>query len=259
MNLRSLLDFQEGYYRINREERNLAAILYHLLLFDNNLKKFLVQINSTFPIKEKETGIYFEYAFIRDLWNKIGNDNDLKRKVILDFLKPTNRTELEKLSCYDFNMYFGATRTLSVKQIASPSNWSIRHFDKYFPDKDEFLKVCRFKWCFNAKPDIVIHTSCDTAICIETKFESKEGKYPSNQIEKIIFKRRGLPLIGQLSVQKQLMEEILGVHTQYVFLVEKKPNPTTPEIWSWSEVFANLDTTHCLAFIKVWLKLPRFT
>jgi len=32
MNLRTHLNFKDGYYTINREERNLAANFYHTLL-----------------------------------------------------------------------------------------------------------------------------------------------------------------------------------------------------------------------------------
>jgi hypothetical protein len=254
MNIRQQLDYKDGYYKINREERNLAAIFYHTLLLGDNLKNFLIQIDSKFPLVDNEMGIYFEYAFIRDLWCSIKPDNGFKRKLILDMLQPINRVDLEKLSIFDFNKYFGANRTLSAEYIASPGNWSVRYFDKSILDNGEFLKVCKFKWCFNAKPDIVIHTSHTTAICIEAKFESGEGKYPSNDFEKEIFRNRGIDLVGQLSIQKKIMEEILGIQTEYIFLVQRKSMTETHKAWTWQEVFANLDTTMCPFFINEWLK-----
>lgn len=256
MNIRHELGFNEGYFKINREERNLAAIFYHTLLQGDNLRKFLDHIKCNFPIIENEVGIYFEYAFIRDLWSSIKYGNEFKRKLILDLLQPKNRSELEKLSVLDFNNFFGAKRTLSSEYIASPANWSLRYFHKNIPDKDELLKVCKFKWCFNAKPDIVIHTTHETVICIEAKFESGEGKYPSNDFEKEIFKERGIELVGQLSIQKKLMEEILGIKTDYIFLVRKKSITETHKTWTWQEIFKNLDTTSCPLFIKEWLKRP---
>ncbi len=254
MSIRHHLNYKDGYYKINREERNLAAIFYHTLLLGDNLKLFLDEIGCKFPIVEKEMGIYFEYAYIRDLWSTNTPTNEIKRKLILDLLQPNNRQELEKLSVLDFNTYFGANRTLSTEYIASPGNWSIRYFHKTITDNVEFLKVCKFKWCFNAKPDIVIHTSHDTAVCIEAKFESGEGKYPSTDIEKEIFKNRGIELVGQLSIQKKTMEELLGIQTEYIFLVQRKSINETHKAWTWKEAFAKLDTTNCPYFIKEWLK-----
>ena len=50
------------YYLINREERNLAAIFYHVLLINNNLERFITKLKIDFPIIPEEMGIYFEYA-----------------------------------------------------------------------------------------------------------------------------------------------------------------------------------------------------
>ncbi len=257
MSLRISLDYKSGYFQINREERNLAAIFYHTLLLDSNLKHFVKLIGCTQKIVDDEMGIYFEYAFIRDLWSNINikSGNDFKRKLILDFLNPANRQQLEEMSILEFNEYFGAVRTLSANIIASPSNWSIKYYDENISDNNIFLEVCKFKWCFNAKPDIVINTSNDTAICIEAKFESGEGQYPSNEYERGVFRRRGLPLVGQLSIQKKLMEDILGIETDYIFLVQKKSSSDTHKTWLWKEAFDCLETSSCPHFIKEWLKL----
>lgn len=253
MSLRDSLDFKDGYFKINREERNLAAIFYHTLLLDNNLKRFVKLIGCEHEIVENEMGIYFEYAFIRDLWSNIRSGNEFKRKLILDFLKPVHRQDLEKLSILEFNQHFGAIRTPSADVIASPSNWSIKYYDKNISDNSEFLEICKFKWCFNAKPDIVVSTSHDTAICIEAKFESREGQYPSNEYERGVFERRSIPLIGQLSIQKKLMEDILGIKTDYIFLVQKKSSSDTHKTWTWKDAFDCLDTSGCPYFIKEWL------
>lgn len=254
MNIRTLVNFKDGYYKINREERNLAAIFYHTLLLDDNLKKFLDKIDCKLPIIENEVGIYFEYAYIRDLWNNIKQGNDFKRKLILNLLQPNNRQELEKMSVHDFNKYFGVIRALSANHITSPSNWSIKYYDINIKNNSEFIKVSKFKWCFNAKPDIVIHTTHNTAICIEAKFESGEGKYPSNDFEREIFKKRGIELIGQLSIQRMIMEELLGIHSEYIFLVQKKSETEIHKVWTWKEAFANLETSRCPYFVREWLK-----
>ena len=259
MNLRQLLDFRDGYNTINREERNLAAIFYHTLLLGDNLKKFHENIGCKFPIIDNEMGIYFEYAYIRDLWSNIKQGNEFKRNLILDLLEPSDRQELETKSILDFNTYFGAIPKPSTTEIQSPGNWSIGYYHNTIKNNDEFLKVCKFKWSFNAKPDIVIHTSHETAICIEAKFVSGEGQYPNSEKEKEIFKARKIPMVGQLSIQNKIME-LLGISTQFVFLVQHKSHSSNDgndilEI-TWKETFANLDTTDCPSFIKEWLIRP---
>lgn len=256
MNIRTYLNFKDGYNKINREERNLAAIFYHTLLLGDNLKTFLNRIDCKFPIMDTEMGIYFEYAFIRDLWSIIRQGNHFKRKLILDLLQPNNRQDLEAKTILEFNTYFGAVPKPSATDIQSPGNWSIGYYHNTIKDNDEFLKVCKFKWCFNAKPDIVIHTSHDTAICIEAKFVSIEGQYPNSEKEKNIFKARQIPMVGQLSIQNKIMD-LLGISTQFIFLVQHKSpafnNDSGIIELTWKEAFANLDTTNCPYFIKQWL------
>ena len=41
MSIREYLNWNSSYSAINREERNLAAILFHVLLLGDNLKRFL--------------------------------------------------------------------------------------------------------------------------------------------------------------------------------------------------------------------------
>ena len=96
----------------------------------------------------------------------------------------------------------------------------MEYFNNKIPDNKEFLKVCEFKWCFNAKPDLVIHTRHDTAICIETKNESRLGTYPSKRSEKVIFYDRGLDPVGQLTIQKKIMDEILSIKTKNLLIVK---------------------------------------
>ena len=66
-NIRDSLNFQKSYYEINREERNLTAILYHLLCIESNLRLFLEILNIPESYNYFETEIYYEYAFLRDL------------------------------------------------------------------------------------------------------------------------------------------------------------------------------------------------
>jgi len=258
-NLRTLLNFNEGYNTINREERNLAAIFYHTLLLGDNLRIFLDQVGCKSKIVNKEAAIYFEYAFIRDLWSNITQGNEFKRNVILDLLKPDNRKELEDKSILEFNTHFGSVPKPSATEIQSPGNWSISYYNNTIKENIEFLRTCEFKWCFNAKPDIVIHTSHNAAVCIEAKFLSREGLYPNNEKEKKIFAKRGIPMVRQLSIQKKIME-MLDITTQFIFLVNHKSrsskNDNNVLELTWKDAFTNLDTTNCTYFIREWLKRP---
>ena len=117
-------------------------------------------------------------------------------------------------------------------------------FNKTIIDDDEFLKTCMFKWAFNAKPDIVIHTSRDEAVCIEAKLKSSEGKYPQSGSEKTIFKSRGLDYVRQTALQRYLMQDLVGIETQFVFLVEKPAKTSyTHELLFWKDVFSSLDVS----------------
>jgi len=250
MNIREYLNWDSGYSAINREERNLAAILYHVLLLEDNLSQFLALIQCPFEVLESEMGIFLEYAYVRDLWSQI-KDNDTKRGLILELLKPVNVQELREMDVSGFNRYFGAVPKPSSKHIQSPGLWSLPRYDRTIEDDDEFLRICMFKWAFNAKPDIVIHTSRDEAVCIEVKLESSEGQYPQSGGEKRIFRRRGLEYVRQTSLQTYLMEDLLGIETQFVFLV-RKPGQTSDshQRLLWEDVFRSLDLSDIPRFMR---------
>jgi len=176
--------------------------------------------------------------------------------LIYKCLKPRNINELECKSILEFNTFFGAVPKASRKFIQSPGNWSIGRFKEHISDKYEFFKVCMFKWSFNAKPDLVIHTSHNTAVCIEAKFMSGEGHYPTTPSEKEEFKRRNLPYMHQTKLQEYMMEELLGIKTQYIYLVKKPPSkPKDCTVLLWKEAFACLKTEKCPPFVKKWIKL----
>jgi len=252
-NLRSLIKFDSSYTDICREERNLAAIFYHLLLSKDNLRRFLDLIQCPFPIVEDEFGIYFEYAFLRDLWFNIQYDNDLKREVILKLLKAENTEMLNAISIKEFNAYFGVPNP-SEKQIQSPSNWSIGKFKGNISNNSEFLRTTELKWAFNAKPDIVIHTSKNSAICIECKLESGEGHYPTSKSEIDEFRLRGLNKVSQTALQKYIMSDLLGIETQFIFLVNNKSTETETHLsFQWRDVFASLEVSENYDFVRKWI------
>lgn len=226
-NLRELAE-NKSYFEINREERNFAALFYHLLLQRDNLEIFINKIKafgeeSILEDCKKEYAVYYEYAFIRDLWSSLDESMNMKKRgYILNFLGVSVE---EYPDLFDnskiayFNAFFGASRAMSKKIIVSPANWSSSAFNKNM-SKELFAKACELKWCFNAKPDIVIHTSKNSAICIEAKLESGQGNYKASA--------NGLfHQCGQLEIQRKLMSEILGLNCEYLIITKNKPKYST--------------------------------
>jgi len=270
-NLRTLINSPGPYHAICREERNLAAVLYHLLLVDDNLERFLKRVGYEQPLHPTERAVYFEYAFLRDLWasldprrsqdlgtskEKLDVANETKRNVVLELLRPVESTYLKTCSVLGFNTYFGGGSHPSKRDIQSPSTWSLPSYAKTITDPAEVLKVSRFKWAFNAKPDVVIHADHDHALCIEAKLESGEGSYPASGVEKRIFKEDlGLTYVGQLEIQHYLMTELLGIETEFLFLVAySKAGKAAEKVLTWGEAFAALELEGQPAFVWEWVE-----
>lgn len=240
MNIRKTAQLAPNYSEINREERNYAAILFAALCKPENAERFLRLCG----FEEKpgpDFGIYFEYAYLRDLWEKV-KSTDIRKEIIRKNLLITGIDEILNLPVVDINRKFGISGAPSKNYVQSPGNWAITHYNQNFQDNEDFLKICRFKWSFNIKPDIVIHLDQERAICIEAKVESGEGSYPASESEKSIFKKRGLAYVGQMELQKYMMEELLGVQTDFMFLVFKAEKSETHKVMQWGEAFGSLDT-----------------
>ncbi len=236
MNIRELANLNPNYFQINREERNYAAILYSALCKPENALKFLAMCGVQTPTLGPDFGIYFEYSFIRDLWYHV-KENDTRKRIIGGLLKINDIQEILNLPFVDLNRKFGVSGKPSANYVESPGNWAITKFSENFPDNDDFKKICMFKWSFNIKPDIVIHIDKDNALCIEAKYESKEGKYPSSRNDQEIFTARKLSQVTQTELQKYMMEELLGIKTKFMFLVSKKTSSETHHVISWAEAF----------------------
>lgn len=248
MNIRQITDLNPNYFEINREERNYAAILFATLCKAENAKEFLKQTGFEGEIGD-EFGVYFEYAYLRDLWSGI-HPEDKKRDVLRKLL-PINGIEVIVQNPFEnINRTFGVSGKQSSKYLQFPGKWSIRKFHKNFPDNDDFRKICCFKWSFNIKPDIVIHIDKSRAICIEAKHESGEGSYPSSESDKSIFQARGLDYVGQTALQKYMMEELLGLSTKFIFLVSKEDTSQTHNVLTWREAFNTLDMAEMPKFAK---------
>lgn len=256
MNIRELIPESRAYFKINREERYFAALLYSVLLQrGENLSRFLDHLrsklrdNNGLPTTDPDScELYFEYTYLRDLWCTINNNNELKRNIVLKSLTLSNSSQLQEMRPADFNTFFGAGRIkASLGEIMSPATWAITKFSTNITNNDEFLRTCKFKWCFNAKPDLVIQIHPDHAICIEAKFESSEGTYPSSFKDKEIFTERRLQHVSQISLQQYMFKELLGMKVTHFFLTKR--DSTQPNSITWNEIFATLSLENLHPFV----------
>jgi hypothetical protein len=254
-NLRSILGFAGGYESINREERNLVAILYHLLMDQRNLERMLTLVASSQAVAPEVCAVFFEYAFVRDLWSTQVRDESTARRCLDEFLRPPLDVDLGSKSIAELNRFFGVSGVPSATEIQMPARWSISKFQDSISDNEFFSRVCKFKWAFNAKPDLVIHTTPDTAICIEAKLGSREGLYPSSLAERNEFRRRNLELVSQTELQRFILEDVLGLTAEFVFLVKRTNRlSVTHRPVTWRQVFATLDSSSAPPFVRRWLK-----
>ena len=251
-----MLGFDHPYWTINREERNYAALLYSALLTPGNLGRFLEHVDCPYPVVEDEVGAYFEYAYLRDLWEASRASNDTKRAIIRDLLGTEDFLGLNDASVMEWNRHFGVvTPATSDRVIQSPSRWSLTRFHETIIDNDAFLETCRFKWSFNIKPDLVIHPTNQHAVVIEAKFASGEGYYPTSPAERAIFKERGLQRVGQTALQEYMFKRLLGIDCLFLFVVnDSKARSETHRTVLWSEIFSALDMTRAPAFTDNWLR-----
>jgi hypothetical protein len=248
MNIREIAQLYPNYYEINREERNYAAIFFAALCKPNNAERFLNYCGFEGKLGP-EFGIYFEYSYLRDFWFQI-KDEEKKKNIIRKTLKIRGVEEILDQPLKYINQKFGVSGEASSEYLQFPGKWAIVKYNKNFPDNQDFLNICKFKWSFNIKPDIVIHLNKDHAICIEAKYESGEGSYPATNIEKTIFKERKLDYIRQMDLQKYMMVNLLGIKTDFMFLVYKNEKSQTHKIVSWAEAFEAIDLDEMPIFAR---------
>lgn len=247
MNIREIADFSPNYCDINREERNYSAILFAALCNKENSKRFLSHCGFSDEIG-KDFGIYFEYAYLRDLWSHL-DKVETKKNIIRKKLRIKGIDDILGRPLKEINQTFGVGGKPSSAHLQFPGKWAITKYNRNFPDNEDFLKICKFKWSFNIKPDIVIHINKNYAICIEAKYISGEGSYPNSNLEKSIFKKeRGLAYVRQMELQKYMMEDLLGIRTDFMFLVSKKEKSETHKVIHWAEAFDSIDMSAMPAF-----------
>jgi hypothetical protein len=219
------------YSSFVREERHLAAILFHILNIytEPGIRGFLSKFIKTAMasagqqwLADGKSVVYFEFAYLRDYWNKQLCSDVKKRDFILECLKNLGAQSLVKKlppsdNWLEFNKFFmevkgdknseKKSRSISLN-IESPGHWRPEAFkvsiEKHLgvAECKEGIKAATYlKWLFNIKPDLVIQISEKRAICIECKYESRESIYGDKKGEHI----------HQTKLQQILMTKILGL------------------------------------------------
>ena len=116
MNIREISHNNSHYYEIN-QERNYAAIFFAALCKEGNAARFL----QAYGLQEEigpEFGIYFEYAYLRDLWNTI-RSADIRKEIIKQNLSIQGIDDILQAPVKEINRKFGAVNP-SSKEIQTP-------------------------------------------------------------------------------------------------------------------------------------------
>jgi hypothetical protein len=262
-----MLETSKPYFLFNREERHLAAVLFHLLCHGKNLARLVHSRRPDWAVLPNECGVYFDYSFLRDAWHGLGKGVDAnakKRAVLRSMLERFGATPalLHKIDAEGTGELNGLFISRpSVSHIQSPANWQLAHLASPGVElgRDDVLAACRLKWAFKSKPDLVVQPSLKRALCIELKLESVEGTYPSDGTEKAILKSLGLYGPGgafalpmrQTDLQRLMMHEIFGAdHVSMLFVTRHEPRNDVPgPAVSWS---------HLLQCLEIPAEAPRF-
>ncbi len=263
-----MLNSESRFYQFVREERLFCAVLAHLLMQRGpNLATFLQLVDAKLPDDLRlvtsgldEGEIYLEFTFLRDNWNKLGRDNDSKRALIFTLLSKVGGLSRYHSSAFpstipEFNEFFVGPRGKRIENdIVYPGQWSVATLsDRFGPEPEEFRDFCRFKWSFNIKPDIVVLLPGSRPVCIEAKFESREGQYPANHRESKIFDSLfgvGNRKVHQVELQRFMFDKLLDAPCQSVFIGRFGSSEPNSIFLSWEEVFKQLDLTSSIGYVR---------
>lgn len=198
-----------SYNEVNREERHFGFLFGSAIIHNQEFaQRIFDRYNSIFgsDLDANSFDIFFEVAALRDYWHALGKTNEEysiithpKRRIVLNSI-------LENLD-YDpaiIDQYgvFWTNGNIGSGKLWCPSEWNINELKEIFGSGNKLVSI---RWCFNAKPDILI-VSNKSAVMIEVKIESGSGRSNSGY--------------DQLEIQEQisnLMNQIIPEYTTRTF------------------------------------------
>ena len=144
----------------------------------------------------------------------------------------------------EFNAVFMGDAGLRIKRdIASPALWSLKGLAERFGDSPTvFRDLCRLKWSFHIKPDVVIRIPGHRSICVEAKLESGQSSYPVRPetvlFDSVVGKNQR---VGQFDLQRFMFERLLGEPVSSVMVQKRYPRSgaSAPTL-IWGEIFSQL-------------------
>ncbi len=169
-----MIDLSKPYFLFNREERHLAAVLFHLLCLGDNLARLIRSRHPDWKVLPNECGVYYDYSFLRDVWHNLGRGeaaNAKKCAVLQSMLERFGATpgllgRIDGAKALELNQLFIARP--SVDHVQSPANWQLARLAsrEVAFEREDVLAACRLKWAFKSKPDLVVQPSADRALCL---------------------------------------------------------------------------------------------
>ena len=172
------------YFEVNREERHFGNLLISTIIYDNNFRTFFFNlINEKLKKPEYLKGefdIYSETAILRDYWYDLGENRKKSPELV------NRHREIIRLCFGHFNINPVLLDQYPLfwdkNQLKFPGKWTEKHNKNLFTlkniQKENSIQnnyLCRIKWAFNAKPDLLI-ISNNKCVIIELKLESGIGK-----------------------------------------------------------------------------------
>jgi hypothetical protein len=271
------------FYEFVREERQYCAVLAHLLMSSGeNLRTFVQLVNQQLadarPFEYSEgTEIYLEYSYLRDKWRELSSPlredprtnrrgaydavNLKKREFIADLL--LGLPEVQDLDPPDasrgaaaWNQYFmGSTGGRIVREVASPALWPVSGLAAQFAHAPAtFYALCKVKWSFRIKPDLVMVMPDQRPLCIEAKMESPEGAYPTGSECGVVDGVMGaVTRCRQFELQDFMFSELLGTPCQSLVIAQKPARVGGPPALSWGAIFTALDHSRSIPFVERFL------
>jgi hypothetical protein len=237
------------YYKINREERHYVAIIFALLLRFTPATIEGILLNLGLRVKDwskfgrksgEDFGIYYEYAFLRDMWHQLAGDNDGKRNFLEGILKKRcvdYSSIIDENSDRPFGSKIYNQKNDKSRDVISPAQWSATKICNLL--KEEASELLKVKWAFSAKPDLVIQFDKNHAVCFEFKLESGQTTYTAGC--------NGKPVsVTQTDLQIFILKYCLKIKNVVHVMVEKSHKSS-------KELSQKADGS--LVFCKTWTEL----